>query len=262
MVTSLRRSAAPAILIAALLLAWDLYVRLAGPPPAILPSPGRVLTASIDSAGLIAWHASRTLQETAVGFALALAVALVCAAAIDFSAALRRALMPLLIASQTVPLIALAPLLVLWFGYGVLPKVLIVALVCFFPIVVATVHGLASTDPELLKLYRTFGASRRQIFRHVRWPSALPSCFAGIRIAVTYSVIGAIFGEYAGASRGLGIFLQTAKNSYRTDLVFGMIGVTAALSLGLYALVALAERLAIPWARAERESANQPQGPT
>jgi ABC-type nitrate/sulfonate/bicarbonate transport system permease component len=154
----------------------------------------------------------------------------------------------LLIASQTVPIIALAPLLVLWFGYGALPKVLVVALVCFFPMVVAAVHGLGATDPEAIKLYRTFGASRRQIYQRVRLPSALPAFFAGVRIAVTYSVIGAVFGEYVGASRGLGIFLQTAKNSYRTDLVFGMIAVTAALSLALYGLAALVERLAIPWA--------------
>jgi ABC-type nitrate/sulfonate/bicarbonate transport system permease component len=149
-----------------------------------------------------------------------------------------------------VPIIAIAPLLVLWFGYGMLPKVLVVALVCFFPMVVAAVHGLAATDPELIKLYRTFGATRRQIFRLVRLPTALPSFFAGVRIAVTYSVIGAVFGEYVGASRGLGILLQTAKNSYRTDLVFSMIAVTAALSLLLYALVSLVERLTIPWSRA------------
>jgi ABC-type nitrate/sulfonate/bicarbonate transport system permease component len=114
--------------------------------------------------------------------------------------------------------------------------------------VVAAAHGLAATDPELVKLYRTFGATRRQIFRAVRLPTALPAFFAGVRIAITYSVIGAIFGEYVGASRGLGIFLQTAKNSYRTDLVFGMIVVTAALSLALYGLATLVEHLVIPWA--------------
>jgi len=249
MIAAVRRAVAPLILAAGLLTLWEAYVRLAAPPPSILPAPTRVARASVDAADLIWWHTRQTLAETLAGFALAVAVGAVCATLIDFFPLVRRALLPLLITSQTIPIIALAPLLVLWFGYGVLPKVLIVALVCFFPIVVATVHGLAAADPELLKLYRTFGASRTQIFRRVRVPTALPSFFTGVRIAITYSVIGAIFGESVGAPRGLGIFLQTAKNSYRTDLVFGMIAVTAALSLGLYALAAAIERLAIPWAR-------------
>ena len=249
----LRRGLAPAALIVCLLALWEAYVRVAAPPPAILPAPTRVLRASLEAADLIRWHATQTVGETLAGFALAVVVAVLCATLIDFFAIVRRALFPLLITSQTIPIIALAPLLVLWFGYGVLPKVLIVALICFFPIVVATVHGLAAADPELIRLYRTFGASRHQIFRRVRVPTALPAFFTGVRIAITYSVIGAIFGEYVGASRGLGIFLQTAKNSYRTDLVFGMIAVTAALSLGLYALTLAVERLVIPW--------SHPRGP-
>ena len=252
-VDMLRRGLAPAALAAALLMLWEGYVRVADVSPAILPAPSRVLTATIDAAEVLWWHTRQTLGETLLGFLLALVIGVVCATAIDFFAVVRRALFPLLITSQTIPIIALAPLLVLWFGYGMLPKVLIVALVCFFPIVVAMVHGLAATDPELIKLYRTFGASRGQIFRVVRLPTALPMLFAGVRMAVTYSVIGAIFGEYVGASRGLGIFLQTAKNSYRTDLVFGMIAVTAALSLGLYALTLAVERLVIPW--------SHPRGP-
>lgn len=249
MIALLRRALPPLALAVALLALWQAYVVVTDVPPSILPAPSRVLTATIDSADVLRWHATRTLQETVAGFLLAVAVAALCATAIDFVPAVRRALFPLLITSQTIPIIALAPLLVLWFGYGTMPKVLIVALVCFFPMVVAAVQGLGATDPELLKLYRTFGASRWRIFRAVRVPTALPVFFAGVRIAVTYSVIGAIFGEYVGASRGLGIFLQTAKNSYRTDLVFGMIAITAALSLALYALVLLVERVTIPWSR-------------
>lgn len=249
-VRSLRQSLPPIGLLVVLLVLWEGYVRLAGLPPAILPAPSRIVAASLRSAGLLGWHAVWTLGETVAGFALAVAVAALCAVAIDFFVVVRRALLPLLVVSQTVPLVALAPLLVLWFGYGALPKVLVVALVCFFPLVIATVHGLAATDPELVKLYRTFGASRARIFRLVRLPTALPACFSGARIAVTYSVIGALFGEYVGAFRGLGIYLQTAKNAYRTDLVFGVIAVTAGLSLALYGLVVLIERLTIPWALA------------
>lgn len=248
----------PLLLAGALLLLWELAVRVTATSATILPAPSRVLSASLRSAALLRWHAGQTLLETVLGFALAVAVAAISATLLDFSATVKRALLPLLIASQTVPIIALAPLLVLWFGYGILPKVLIVGLVCFFPMVVAAVHGLESTDPELIKLYRSFGASRWQLYRLVRLPTALPSFFAGARIAVTYSVIGAVFGEYVGARRGLGIFLQTAKNSYRTDLVFGMIAVTAALSLMLYAATVLVERLVIPWAHAPAERSSTP----
>jgi ABC-type nitrate/sulfonate/bicarbonate transport system permease component len=225
---------------------WELYTRLAALPVTILPAPSRILTAGLAARGLLVWHASQTLVETLAGFALAVVVAVVCAAAIDFFVFVRRALLPLLVISQTIPIVALAPLLVLWFGYGALPKVLVVALVCFFPMVVATSRGLSATDAELVKLYRTFGASRGQIFRRVRLPTALPSFFSGVRIAITYSVVGAIFGEYVGAAQGLGIYLQTAKNSYRTDLVFAVIAMTALMSLALFGLAIIVERLVIP----------------
>ncbi|HZQ35662.1 MAG TPA: ABC transporter permease, partial [Dehalococcoidia bacterium] len=209
--------------------------------------------------GLLRWHATQTLVETVLGFALAVATAAVFATILEFSRLARAALLPVLIASQTVPIVALAPLLVLWFGYGALPKILVVALVCFFPMVIALVHGFAETEPDLVRLYRSFGASRLQIFRLVQVPTSLPVFFAGMRIAVTYSVIGAVFGEYVGAVRGLGIFLQTAKNSYRTDLVFSMIAVTAALSLLLYGAVLLLERLTIPWANSAPGAPTAPQ---
>jgi ABC-type nitrate/sulfonate/bicarbonate transport system permease component len=250
---TLARGLPPIVLALAVLGVWELYVRLAGVPIAILPAPSRIVTAGLGSIGLLAWHASQTLVETLVGFALAVLVAVVSAAAIDFFVVVRRALVPLLVISQTIPIIALAPLLVLWFGYGALAKILVVALVCFFPVVVATSRGLSASDPELLKLYRTFGASRGQIFRMVRLPTALPAFFSGVRIAVTYAVVGAIFGEYVGAAQGLGIYLQTTKNSYRTDLVFAVIGVTALMSLALFGLAVFVERLAIPWASDTRD---------
>jgi ABC-type nitrate/sulfonate/bicarbonate transport system permease component len=251
--TTLGRGLPPILLALAGLGVWELYARLAALPVTILPTPSRILSAGFGSMGLLAWHASQTLMETLAGFALAVLVAVVCAVAIDFFLVVRRALLPLLVISQTIPIVALAPLLVLWFGYGALPKILVVALVCFFPMVVATSRGLSATDPELLKLYRTFGAHRSQIFRMVRLPTALPAFFSGVRIAVTYSVLGAIFGEYVGAAQGLGIYLQTAKNSYRTDLVFAVIVVTALMSLALFGLAVVVERLAIPWASNARD---------
>jgi ABC-type nitrate/sulfonate/bicarbonate transport system permease component len=151
-----------------------------------------------------------------------------------------------------VPIVAIAPLLVIWFGYGIWPKILVVGLICFFPIVVNTADGLRAADPEAIALLRTMGASRRQLLRIVRIPGALPSVFTGVKIAITYSVVGAILGEWVGASRGLGIFMLRSTNSFRTDWVFVSIAITAALSLLLFGVVVLVEYLALPWQRIAR----------
>ena len=168
-------------------------------------------------------------------------------ALIDFSPWLRRAIYPLLVASQTIPIITLAPLLVLWFGFGLVSKSIVVLLVCFFPIVVALADGLRSADPELIRLFRAFGAGPVRIFWSVRLPGALPSLFSGVRIAIAYSVIGAIFGEYVGASAGLGFYMQLKQHSFATAGVLAAIVFTALLSIALFASVALIERLALPW---------------
>lgn len=244
-------AAPPLVLAAAVLAVWEAWVAAAAVPPSILPAPSRITTAGLNAAGTLAWHAARTLAETLAGLLMAVLVGTVCAAAMERSAWLRRALLPLLVVSQTIPIVAVAPLLVLWFGFDILPKILVVALVCFFPIVVATAQGLASVDAEVVRLYRTFGASAGTVFRLVRVPTAIPYFFTGLRVAVTYSVIGAIFGEYVGAERGLGIFLQNAKNAHRTDLVFATIGVTAALSLALYGVTLLVERRVAWWVRTD-----------
>ena len=173
----------------------------------------------------------------------------------DSLAWVRRAVYPLLVASQTVPIIAVAPLFVLWFGIGLLPKVLVVVLVTFFPICVALLDGLAATDREATDLFESFGASRRQELLKLRLPGALPQLFTGLRIAVTYAVIGAIFGEAVGAVDGLGIWIVLSKNLFRTDLVFAAILITAILTLALWLLVGLAERLVIPWHREARRAA-------
>jgi ABC-type nitrate/sulfonate/bicarbonate transport system permease component len=160
---------------------------------------------------------------------------------------MRRAVYPLLITSQTVPIIALAPLLLIWIGYDIRPKLIVVTLYCFFPIAVATVDGLASAEPELIKLLHSMRATRWQILRLVRLPGAMPAFFSGLRIAAAYSVIGAIFGEYVGAEKGLGIYMQKAANSFATINVFAAILVTTILSLLLFGLVSLIERIALPW---------------
>ncbi|HMA36091.1 MAG TPA: ABC transporter permease [Chloroflexia bacterium] len=243
----LLRVAPPAGAIVLLLLAWEAYIDLAGVPRRILPAPSAVGDVLLRDAPILLANAWVTGVETVLGFAAAMGVGLGCAMIIDRSALLQRAIYPLLVASQTIPSIAYAPLLIIWFGYEILPKVLVVLVYCFFPIVVAALDGFRATDPELIRLFRTFGASGRQIFAKVRFPNALPAIFSGTRIAITYSVTGAVVGEYVGASEGLGIYIQRVKNSFQVDRVFAAILVIALLSVGLFALVSLIERLVLPW---------------
>jgi ABC-type nitrate/sulfonate/bicarbonate transport system permease component len=173
----------------------------------------------------------------------------VLAIAIDWSPRVRRGVYPLMVASQTLPIIALAPLVVIWFGFGPTPKVVLVALFTFFAIAVGLVQGLASVDHDAMSLLRTMGASRLQLLLHARLPSAIPQFFTGLKIAVTYSYVSAIVAEFVGAQQGLGVYMTTSKNAFRTDLVFGAVFVTAALTLLLFGVVVLLERLAMPWRR-------------
>jgi NitT/TauT family transport system permease protein len=238
----------PAFVLAVALLAfWELYVRSGQISPAVLPTPTGIVQALIDNWDVISVHTLQTLLETVLGMAAATLLGLLLAALLDISLWTRRAIYPLLVTSQTIPMIALAPLLLIWFGFDLGPKVLVVTLYCFFPIAVACADGLASADPELMKLLRSMRASRWQALWLVRLPGAMPSFFSGLRIAATYSVTGAIFGEYVGAYQGLGIYMQTSANSHAIILVFAAILVTAVLSLLLFGLVSLIERIALPW---------------
>jgi ABC-type nitrate/sulfonate/bicarbonate transport system permease component len=167
---------------------------------------------------------------------------------------LRRALYPMLIASQTIPVIAVAPLMIIWFGFGLMPKVLLIVLVTFFPIVVALLDGFAATEPEAMDLLQTMGAKRFQAFRLVRFPGAVPHFFTGLRISATYAVLAAIFAEYVGAYHGLGIWMSQSKSSFRTDLVFGAIGISALISVLLFTIIAILARLVMPWYFASRRA--------
>ncbi len=235
------------VLLAALVLLWQWYASQPDIDAQILPTPLAVWGVLVGQRDILWQHMLVTLQETLIGFALALAAGVIFGTLIDFSPWLRRAIYPLLVASQTIPIITLAPLLVLWFGFGLVSKSIVVLLVCFFPIVVALADGLRSADPELIRLFRAFGAGPVRIFWSVRLPGALPSLFSGVRIAIAYSVIGAIFGEYVGASAGLGFYMQLKQHSFATAGVLAAIVVTALLSIALFASVAIIERLALPW---------------
>ena len=212
------------------------------------------LTTIMTDRELIGMHAGRTIRKRSIGFAVAGVLGISLGFAMDAWPLARRVLYPPLIGSQTVPIIAIAPLLVIWFGYDIMPKVMVVALVCFFPMVVSTIDGLANIDPDYTNLVRAMGGDEREVLRRVRIPGALPSIFSGARIAVTYSVIGAIVGEWVGASRGLGIYMVRAADQMLTERVFAAIVLCAVLSIAFFLLIAGIERLAVPWRRSSRRS--------
>ena len=243
----MREVVPPVLLIGFVLAGWQVVAERSGLSAFILPSPIRVVQAAWRTRALLGEAVGTTMIETVLGMAVALVLGVTLAALMDFSSFLRRALYPILVASQTVQVLAIAPLLIIWFGFGLLPKVIIVVLVCFFPLAVNTADGLASADPDLIALLRAMGARRSEIWRMVRLPSALPSFFSGLRVAVTYSVVGATIGEWVGGSAGLGLYMLRSKNALATDQVFVAIVITSILSIGLFVLVYLIERAVLPW---------------
>lgn len=246
----------PPLLALILLLAiWQAVSAAALVPADMLPSPTRIISAGSAERDALLRNTIPTLVATIAGFALSMAVAFVVATTLDFSRVLRQAVLPLLIVSQTLPLIALAPLVVLWFGFGLLPKVLLVAFVTFFPMVVGLMRGFESADPEAEHLLRSMGATRPMVFRMVRLPASVPSFFSSLRISITYAVVGAIFAEYAGAVNGLGVYMQSAKHVFRTDLVLAAVLVSTLLTLALYGTVVLVEKVFVRWLRIERGAA-------
>ena len=240
--------ALPAIIAVALLLVgWELYARLSGIRPTTLPAPSRIaIQAWINRTALLD-NTIPTIKATLAGFSLSLIAAFILSVLLDFSKLMRQALVPLFVISQTLPLVAIAPLVVLWFGFGLMPKILLVALVTFFPMLVAWLRGYSASEQEIEDLLYSMGASRLGVFYRARLPSALPFFFAGFRISITYAVVGAIFAEYAGAARGLGIYILNAKNSFRPDLVLAAVFISAALTLTLFGLTVLIERCCVRW---------------
>lgn len=237
----------PLGLIALLLLAWEIWVRVRDTPAWYLPAPSAVWRALVDGWPAIRSDAWVTLQEVLVGFTVAVLIAIPVAIAIERFLVVERALYPVVVATQAIPLVALAPLLLIWFGHGIQPKVVMVALIAFFPIVVNLVDGLRSADRETLDLLRTMGASGWQQFRLVQAPSALPAFFSGAKIGMAVAVIGAVIGESSGSNAGLGHAISLYGASLKTPLVFACVLVLALMAIGLFGLIALTERLVMPW---------------
>jgi putative hydroxymethylpyrimidine transport system permease protein len=255
----MKRWIAPAALVFILLGAWELAARwhviadALSLKPYLVPAPSDVASSLWSDRSLLASNAWVTLREVLGGLAIAIAAGFALAVSLHLSPTLRRAFYPLLIASQTVPIIAIAPILVIWFGFGAGPKLAIIALVCFFPVTVNTLDGFRAVDPELPKLMRTLDASRFGILVRVETPAALPYFLSGAKIAVAVAVIGAVFAEWAGSSAGLGNLILNANSTLQTALVFAAITVLSAIAIGLFGLLALAERRVAWWGRGERE---------
>lgn len=241
-------AALPAALVALLVLAaWEALVRLFGVPAFLLPGPSAIAGAFWESRDLLLRHAGPTASEAVLGFLVAVVAGALSGLLINRSALAERSLYPWLVVSQTLPTVAIAPILVTWLGYGQLPKVLVVTLFCFFPITVATVDGLRATDPDLVRLMRSFGATRWRIFFMVEAPGALPFLFGGVRLAVTYCVIGAVVGEWVGSSEGLGFLMIQDKAQFEIPRLFAEISLLSVMGVSLFLLVALLQRLAAPW---------------
>jgi putative hydroxymethylpyrimidine transport system permease protein len=238
-----------AFILLALVGGWELYADLGHVDSFILPAPHEIAQSLWTDRALLGHDLRVTAGEVVLGILVSLAAGVLCAIAIHLSATLRRAVYPLLIASQTIPVVIVAPLLVAWFGFGLAPKLVIVALICFFPVTVTTLDALASIDPALLKLMRTLDASRWQTFRRVEAPAALPALFSGARIAVAVAVIGAVLAEQAGSSDGLGHLITLAVGELETARAYAAVVLLSLLAVALFAALGLLERIALPWAR-------------
>lgn len=238
-----------AILVVAGIGIWELLIRVLDVPDFLWPAPSLIVATMRDEIDGLADNTWVTLSEVLAGFSISVAAGLSIGILLHVSATLRRGLYPLLIASQSVPTLVLAPVFVLVLGFGIAPKLAVIALFCFFPIVVGAIDGLRSVDREYVRMMLTLDASRAAIFRRVEFPAALPQIFTGTRVAATYAAIGAVFGEWAGSKSGLGWQMLQAKGRLDTELVFADIAFVTAMALALFGVVALIERLAIPWAR-------------
>ncbi|MQF64621.1 ABC transporter permease [SAR202 cluster bacterium AC-409-J13_OGT_754m] len=222
---------------------WEVALQAFHIPKWLLPAPSEILRELYVEREMIASHALVTLYEILAGFSIAIIVGVGLALSIAYSRLIERSLYPFVIASQTIPIIAIAPLLLIWIGYGISPKIIVVALVAFFPIVVNMVDGLKNLDDDMVSMIRTFGASKWQIFCKIQIPSSIPSLFSGIKIAAAVSVIGAVIGEWVGSSQGLGYLMTRSIPQFETERVFASIFILSLMGIMLFLLVFLAERI-------------------
>jgi ABC-type nitrate/sulfonate/bicarbonate transport system permease component len=239
----------PLLVLLLFFIAWEIGVRTAETPEWLLPAPSKIM-----KEGAAGWanfypDAISTVKITLIGFAVGTGVGILTAIVLHLVPFLRSSVYPLLILSQNVPIIVLAPLLVIWFGFGLLPKIIVITLVCFFPITIAALDGFRQTPQELKHYMMMAGATKQQLFWKLEWPHSLPSIFSGLKISATYSVMGAVISEWLGAEKGIGVYMTLASSSFRTDRVFVAIFTIMFLSLLFFLLIVLAERRIVHWQR-------------
>ena len=237
----------PALILLVVLVIWEVYVHIKEIPVFILPPPSKIVVTLYLEYDQLLKHSWVTLQEMLLGFALAVSIGVPLAVLMFEFPILEKAFYPYVIGSQTVPVFAIAPLLVVWFGFGIASKVIMAAIIVFFAIVLTTLDGLKSTDPDTVNLFKILRASRWQILWKVRMPTALPFIFSGAKIGISISTIGAVIGEWVGASAGLGYLMLYANSTLEVSLVFAAIFCLTFLGLGLFAFMSLLEYFAMPW---------------
>lgn len=247
---------APVAMLLVLLGIWELYVDLGGVSSLVVPAPHAVAAALWDYRSALAHNLLISGREIVLGILVAALAASAVSVLLHLSKFARRAVYPLLIASQALPIVIVAPILVLWLGFGLLPKLVVIALVCFFPIVVTTLDSLETVDPAMLKLMRSFDATRAQTFRRVELPSALPGLFTGAKLAAVFSVIGVVFAEQSGSNSGLGYLLNVTISNLEMPEAFAAVVVLCAFAVALFTLLTVIERRTLPWAYRSQEPQN------
>ncbi|KGX87029.1 ABC transporter permease [Pontibacillus litoralis] len=244
----------PTAVLILLFVLWELASRLFAIPVWLLPAPSDIWLEAINGWEQYNQHILSTILLSITGFTIGSSVGLLVAVALHLLPNVREAVYPLMILSQNIPIIVLAPLLVIWFGFGWLPKLIVIILVCFFPIAVSTMDGFRQTDRELMHYMKMAGATNGQIFRKVEWPQAIPSIFSGLKIAATYSVMGAVISEWLGANKGIGVYMTLASSSFRTDRVFVAIVLIMTMSLLFFGVITQLEKRTTKWKQEEDES--------
>ena len=239
----------PWLVVIALLALWEICVRAFNVPLYVLPGPIDVLSALADNFSTLLSHALVTSSEAVLGMLIALALGLLLGVLMDAFPVVRRCLYPILVVTQTVPMIVLAPILIIYLGFGMAPKILTVVLMCFFPVAVNFTDGMSQVGEGYVNLVRSYGASRAQIYALVKLPAALPPLFSGLRVAATYSISGAVVGEWIGSQSGLGYYLLRVKESYMLDKVFACVVVIIVLSLLMNGIVRLCQYIFLPFLR-------------
>ncbi len=250
----LKRNILSVIALFALVLLWQIVCMTGWIPSYMLPSPVKVLQAFICELPQLWENSLITLQEAFIGLALGVAVGFLAAVLMDAFGILYKIFYPLLILTQTVPSVAIAPLLVLWFGYEMTPKIVLIVISTFFPVTVGLLEGLRGADEDAIGLLRSMGANRLQIFCYIKFPSALPQLFSGLRIAAAYSVVGAVISEWLGGFGGLGVYMTRVKKAFAFDKMFAVIFLVSGISLALMALVDLAEKKCMPYRHLDKKS--------